>query len=147
MQNSRRLFPIFFSFFEFRPIEQAKYFCICLPNDRPIAVDISVGYFHICVDVVQCLVYGVFVDFERGRTGYRCPAVPGGIECDMFRQGAIFACGVVLTLVGVADRPQGRVYSLQTLIQRAVERVSRAVMQMMLVITYGLHYQELINLK
>lgn len=107
MQNSRRLFPIFFSFFEFRPIEQAKYFCICLPNDRPIAVDISVGYFHICVDVVQCLVYGVFVDFERGRTGYRCPAVPGGIECDMFRQGAIFACGVVLTLVGVADRPQG----------------------------------------
>ena len=127
MQNSRRLFPIFFSFFEFRPIEQAKYFCICLPNDRPIAVDISVGYFHICVDVVQCLVYGVFVDFERGRTGYRCPAVPGGIECDMFRQGAIFACGVVLTLVGVADRPQGRVYSLQTLIQRAVERVSRAV--------------------
>ena len=130
MQNSRRLFPIFFSFFEFRPIEQAKYFCICLPNDRPIAVDISVGYFHICVDVVQCLVYGVFVDFERGRTGYRCPAVPGGIECDMFRQGAIFACGVVLTLVGVADRPQGRVYSLQTLIQRAVERVSRAVMQM-----------------
>lgn len=89
MQNSRRLFPIFFSFFEFRPIEQAKYFCICLPNDRPIAVDISVGYFHICVDVVQCLVYGVFVDFERGRTGYRCPAVPGGIECDMFRQGAM----------------------------------------------------------
>ena len=69
MQNSRRLFPIFFSFFEFRPIEQAKYFCICLPNDRPIAVDISVGYFHICVDVVQSLVYG-------GKSSVSCPLKP-----------------------------------------------------------------------
>lgn len=81
------------------------------------------------VSTVQSLVYGVFVDFERGRTGYRCPAVPGGIECDMFRQGAIFACGVVLTLVGVADRPQRIVNSFQTLIQRSVERIAVPVVQ------------------
>lgn len=129
MQTFCQLFSVFLSFFEFRPVEQAKYFCICLPNDRPIAVDISVGYFHICVDVVQRLVYGVFVDFERGRTGYRCPAMPGGIERDMFRQGAIFACGVVLTLVGVAGCPQRIVNSFQTLIQRSVECIAVPVVQ------------------
>ena len=129
MQDSRQLFSVFLSFFEFRPVEQAKYFCVCLPNNRPIAVDIPIGYFHVCVDVVQCLVYGVFVDFERGRTGYRCPAMARHVERNMFRQGPIFARVVVLMLVGVAGRPQRIVNSFQTLIQRSVERIAVPVMQ------------------
>ena len=129
MQTFCQLFSVFLSFFEFRPIEQAKYFCVCLPNNRPIAVDVAVSYFHVCVDVVQCLVYGVLVDFERGRTGYRCTAMARHVERNMFRQGPIFDRVGVLMLVGVAGRPQRIVNSFQTLIQRSVERIAVPVMQ------------------
>ena len=47
-----------------------------------------------------------------------------GVERNMFRQGLIFACGVVLTLVGVAGRPQRIVNSFQALIQRSVKCIA-----------------------
>lgn len=65
MQVFCRLFIAVDIFFDPRPVKLPDDGSVRLPYGRPVALDVSVGDLHRWVDVVQPLVYGVFVDIER----------------------------------------------------------------------------------